>query len=122
MDTIFIDALIEEYHKENGKDDTFTTMAYDNILSLLRSTYSNHLHKENLKNRLKTLKDHFGVCYDHFHGLSGFSWNPITKMFEPKAEVWKELIKAKPEVKKWIRTPIKYYDKLFEIYSTDRAI
>ncbi|XLT65165.1 hypothetical protein HN873_021604, partial [Arachis hypogaea] len=28
---------------------------------------------------------------------------------------------AKPEVKKWMHTPIKHYDKLFEIYGTDRA-
>ncbi|XLS67083.1 hypothetical protein HN51_018106 [Arachis hypogaea] len=122
MDTIFIDALIEECRKGNRVDGTFTTMAYDNILSLLRSIYGNHLRKKNLKNRLKTLKDHFGVCYDHFHGLSGFTWNPITKMFEAEAEVWEELIKAKPKVKKWMRTPIKHYDKLFEIYGTDRAI
>ncbi|XP_057720378.1 uncharacterized protein LOC130934870 [Arachis stenosperma] len=115
MDTTFIDALIEECHKGNRVDGTFTTMAYDNILSHLRSIYGNHIHKENLKNRLKTLNDHFGVCYDNFHGLSGFSWNSITKMFEAEAEVWKELIK------KWMRTPIKHYDKLFEIYGTDRA-
>ncbi|XLS75120.1 hypothetical protein HN51_031989 [Arachis hypogaea] len=57
MDTTFIDALIEECLKENRVDDTFTTMSYDNILSLLRSTCSNHLHKKNLKNRLKTLKE-----------------------------------------------------------------
>ncbi|KAL4292625.1 hypothetical protein AHAS_Ahas18G0046800 [Arachis hypogaea] len=115
MDTIFIDALIEECRKENRVDDTFTTMAYDNILSFLRSTYGNYLCKENFKNRLKTLKDHFGVCYDHFHCLSGFSWIPITKMFEAEAE-------AKPKMKKWMHTPIKHYDKLFEIYGTDRAI
>ncbi|QHO13628.1 uncharacterized protein DS421_15g517110 [Arachis hypogaea] len=93
MDTTFIDALIEECRKGNRVNGTFTTMAYDNILSLLRSIYGNHLRKENLKNRLKTLKDHFGVCYDHFHGLSGFSWNSITKIFEAEVEVWEELIK-----------------------------
>ncbi|RYR58437.1 hypothetical protein Ahy_A05g024210 [Arachis hypogaea] len=71
----------------------FTTMPYDNILSLFRSTYDNHLRKKNLKNRMKTLKDHFGVCYDHFHDLNGFSWNSIAKMFEAEAKVWKELIK-----------------------------
>ncbi|XLS51045.1 hypothetical protein HN51_011722, partial [Arachis hypogaea] len=98
MDTTFIDALIEECRKENRVDGTFTTMAYDNILSLLRSIYGNHLRKENLKNRLKTLKDHFEVCYDHFHGLSEFSWNLITKMFEAEAEVWKELIKEMGEL------------------------
>ncbi|RYR07504.1 hypothetical protein Ahy_B05g074866 [Arachis hypogaea] len=27
----------------------------------------------------------------------------------------------KPEVKKWMRTPIKHYNKLFEIYGTDRT-
>ncbi|KAL4301355.1 hypothetical protein AHAS_Ahas17G0292600 [Arachis hypogaea] len=97
MDTTFIDALIEECRKGNRVDGTFTTMAYDNILSLLRSIYGNHIRKENLKNRLKTLKDHFGVCYDNFHGLSGFSWNPITKMFEAEAEVWEELIKVAKE-------------------------
>ncbi|RYQ93402.1 hypothetical protein Ahy_B09g099681 [Arachis hypogaea] len=63
MDTTFIDALIEECRKGNRVDDTFTTMAYDNILLLLRSIY----------------------------------------------------------VKKWMRTPIKHYDKLFEIYGTHRA-
>ncbi|XP_015967248.1 uncharacterized protein LOC107490966 [Arachis duranensis] len=93
MDTTFIDTLIEESRKGNRVDGTFTTMAYDSILSLLRSIYGNHIRKENLKNRLKTLKDHFGVCYDNFHGLSGFFWNPITKMFEAEAEVWEELIK-----------------------------
>ena len=36
MDTTFIDALIEESRKGNRVDGTFTTMAYDNILSLLR--------------------------------------------------------------------------------------
>ncbi|KAL4337896.1 hypothetical protein AHAS_Ahas12G0156000 [Arachis hypogaea] len=87
MDTTFIDALIEDCCKGNRVDDTFITMAYDNMLSLLRSIYSNHLRKENLKNRLKTLKDHFGICYDNFHRLRRFSWNPITKMFEAEVEV-----------------------------------
>ncbi|RYR73058.1 hypothetical protein Ahy_A02g007344 isoform A [Arachis hypogaea] len=121
MDITFIDALIEECYKRNRMDDTFTTMAYDNILLLLRSIYGNHLCIENLKNRLKTLKNHFGVCYYHFHRLSRFFWNPIIKMFEAKVEVWEELIKAKSKVKKWMHTPIKHYDKLFEIYSTNRA-
>ncbi|RYQ84496.1 hypothetical protein Ahy_B10g103863 [Arachis hypogaea] len=122
MDTIFIDALIEECCKENRVDDTFITILYDNILLLLRSTCSNHLHKKNLKNRLKTLKVHFGVCYDHFHGFNRFSWNPIIKIFEVEVEVWEELIEEKLKVKKWMYTPIKYYDKLFEIYDTNREI
>ena len=94
MDAAFLDALIEECGKGNRVDGTFTTTAYDNTLTVLRSSFGNHLRKDNLKNRLKTLKDHFGACYDLFHGLSGFSRNPITKMFEAKQEVWRELVKV----------------------------
>ena len=94
MDLAFLDALIEECGKGNRVDGTFTTSVYDNILTILTSAFENHLRKDNLKNRLKTLKDHFGICYDLFHSLSGFSWNPITKMFEAEPEVWEELVKV----------------------------
>ena len=94
MDAAFLDALIEECGKGNRVDGTFTTTVYDNTLAALRSSFGNHLRKDNLKNRLKTLKDHFGACYDLFDGLSGFSWNPITKMFEVEQEVWEELVKV----------------------------
>ncbi|MED6224969.1 hypothetical protein PIB30_089215 [Stylosanthes scabra] len=40
-------------------------------------------------------------------------------MAEP--EVWSDPIKAKPNAKKWIRTPIKHYDKLYFTYGQDRA-
>ncbi|QHO27408.1 hypothetical protein HN51_024370 [Arachis hypogaea] len=94
MDAAFLDALIEEYSKENIVDGTFTTTAYDNVLATLKASFGNHLRKDNLKNRLKTLKDHFGVCYDLFHNLSGFSWNPETKLFTAEPEVWADLIKS----------------------------
>ncbi|XLT13868.1 hypothetical protein HN51_059558, partial [Arachis hypogaea] len=77
--------------KKNRVDGTFITSTYDNFFATLKASFGNHLHKDNLKNRLKTLKDHFGVCYDLFHNLSGFSWNPDTKLFT--AEVWADLIK-----------------------------
>ncbi|MED6219161.1 hypothetical protein PIB30_033270 [Stylosanthes scabra] len=37
-------------------------------------------------------------------------------------EVWADLLKAKPYAKKWMRTPIKHYDKLYFIYGQDRAV
>ncbi|XP_052110773.1 uncharacterized protein At2g29880-like [Arachis duranensis] len=121
MDVAFLDALIEECSKGNRVEGTFTTTAYDNVLATLKASFGNHLRKDNLKNRLKTLKDHFGVCYDLFHNLSGFSWNPETKLFTAESEVWADLIKARPDAKKWMRTPIKHYDKLYFIYGQDRA-
>ncbi|MED6146962.1 hypothetical protein PIB30_039647 [Stylosanthes scabra] len=44
------------------------------------------------------------------------------KAFMAEPEVWEELIKARPDAKKWMRTPIKHYDKLYFIYGQDRAI
>ncbi|RYR05145.1 hypothetical protein Ahy_B06g084999 [Arachis hypogaea] len=61
MDVAFFDALIEECSKGNRVDGTFTITAYDNILATLKASFANHLRKDNLKNRLKILKDHFGV-------------------------------------------------------------
>ncbi|KAL4315379.1 hypothetical protein AHAS_Ahas15G0179200 [Arachis hypogaea] len=94
MDATFLDALIEECSKRNRVDSTFTTSAYENVLVILKASFGNHLWKDNLKNRLKTLKDHFGVCDDLFHNLSEFSWNPNTKLFTAKLEVWADLIKV----------------------------
>ncbi|KAL4345149.1 hypothetical protein AHAS_Ahas11G0249500 [Arachis hypogaea] len=93
MDAAFLDTLIEECSKGNRVDGTFTTTAYDNVLATLKASFGNYLRKDNLKNGLKTLKDHFGVCYDLFHNLSGFSWNPDTKLFTAEPEVWADLIK-----------------------------
>ncbi|KAL4288377.1 hypothetical protein AHAS_Ahas19G0280100 [Arachis hypogaea] len=45
----------------------------------------------------------------------------LVDFFEIQLQRCLRLIKTKPEVKKWMRTPIKHYDKLFEIYGTDRA-
>lgn len=47
--------------------------------------------KQNLKNRLKTLKNNFSNCYDTFKGNNGFAWSPVTKLWSTKSEVWKEL-------------------------------
>ncbi|KAL4321999.1 hypothetical protein AHAS_Ahas14G0166600 [Arachis hypogaea] len=58
MYTTFLHALIEKCSKGNRIDSTFTTSAYGNVLATLRASFRNHLRKDNLKNRLKNLKDH----------------------------------------------------------------
>ncbi|XVF88265.1 hypothetical protein PTKIN_Ptkin19aG0036000 [Pterospermum kingtungense] len=54
-------------------------------------------------------------------GLSGFAWNSKTKLFYAEPETWRELIQAKPVVKKWMTTPIQNYEKLLELFGKDRA-
>ena len=36
----------------------------------------------------------FNTCLDIFKGLSSFSWNPKTKLFDVEPEVWNDLIKV----------------------------
>ncbi|RYR13367.1 hypothetical protein Ahy_B04g070402 isoform C [Arachis hypogaea] len=50
--------------------------------------------KNHIKNRMKTLKHHFTEAYDLFHHLSGFAWNPVSRKFEAKEEVWQDFIKV----------------------------
>lgn len=121
MDVVLIDALLEQQVNGNRVDGTFTTTAYNNILTICRDELKYPFNKDHLKNRIKTLKTNFYTCHELFKGLSGFAWSPLTKMFEAEPEVWKTLIEAKPNAKKWRHTEINYYDKLSELFANDRA-
>ncbi|PWA49620.1 myb/SANT-like domain-containing protein [Artemisia annua] len=101
---------------------TFTPHVYANMVEEL-SLYKPDIKKENLQNRLKTLKGNFAQYYDIFRGtsLSGFSWNPVTKLMDAEEEVWEALIKNKPEASKWRKKPMNHYDELFELFAKDRA-
>ena len=90
MDESFIDALLEEIAK--GK--RLTTSAYYNMVQSLTTTYGSHITKNHLKNRKKTLSVRFAELYDLFNGLSGFSWSPMTKLFEADDQVWNDLLEV----------------------------
>ncbi|XP_062085441.1 uncharacterized protein At2g29880-like [Humulus lupulus] len=121
MDIVLIDALLEQQANGNRVDGTFTTTAYNNVLKICRDKLKYPFDKEHLKNRMKTLKANFNACHDLFKGLSGFSWNSNTKLFEAEPEVWTILIESKPSAKKWRHTEIHHYDKLSELFAKDRA-
>ncbi|KAH7855776.1 hypothetical protein Vadar_028706 [Vaccinium darrowii] len=122
MDDALIDALYNQHVEGNMVNQTFTTLAYDNVIKELREAFNMDLDKTKIRNRLKTIKEHFGECYDLFKNrTSGFAWCPITRTFSAEPEVWKELIAVQPSAEKWMTTPISNYDKLAEIFGKDRA-
>ncbi|WJX10733.1 hypothetical protein P8452_01419 [Trifolium repens] len=121
MDQMLLNALAEEANKGNRHDGAWTTEAYNNMVKDLRSTIGPNITKNHIKNRMKTLKNHFAEAYDLFHSLSGFSWNPITRKFDAEDDVWEELIKGKPHAARWRKMQIKHYDILTELFATDRA-
>ncbi|QHO51240.1 uncharacterized protein DS421_1g29220 [Arachis hypogaea] len=100
MDEVLLNALAEEASKGNRHDGSWTTEAYANVVKTLSIAIGPHITKNHIKNRIKTLKDHFAEAYDLFHHLSGFE---------------------KPQAEKWKKMQIKHYDTLKELFGADRA-
>ena len=94
MDQILLNALMEEVHKGNRHDGSFSSEAYLNVVAVLRSNIDPTITKQHIKNRMKTLKDRFGEAYDLFGSLSGFGWNSTTRRFTAEEQVWQELIRV----------------------------
>ncbi|PWA62895.1 myb/SANT-like domain-containing protein [Artemisia annua] len=122
MDDEFIRVMLLEKEKGNRIGGTFTSQAYANMVEELNRTLKLNLSRKNLQNRLRTIKEHFALCYDVFRGttLSGFSWNPVSELIEAEGEVWKALIKANPEASIWKTKTISNYDDLYELFSKDK--
>lgn len=66
MDEAFIDALLNQHYQGFRVDGTFTTNAYNNIIIELKEKLQMEFTKDHLKNRMKTLKEHFNESYDFF--------------------------------------------------------
>ncbi|XP_068466573.1 uncharacterized protein [Phaseolus vulgaris] len=106
MDFRLLNAMIDEASMGNRIDGSWTTQGYTNIVKSLHQTGLVGITKNNVKNRQKSLKDKWREIHDLFSGLSGFAWNPSTKIFEAEDE-------AKPSTAKWRVNPIRHY-KLME--------
>ena len=96
MHAAFIEALLSEQNAGNRPNGTFSSTAYNNIVKALNEKLNITFDKDKLKNRIKTLKKYFNQFHDVFKGvaLSGYSWNPSTKLIEAEDEVWEALKKV----------------------------
>ncbi|KAM0020743.1 putative Myb/SANT-like domain-containing protein [Helianthus debilis subsp. tardiflorus] len=123
MDNFFIQAMIVQQENGNRVNGNFTTHAYNNMVAELRTKLQMDFTKNHLKNRLKTLKEHFSQWYDMFHGtsLNGFTWNSSTQLIEAEEEVWDKLIESKPDAAAWKTKKVSNFNKMLELFSKDRA-
>jgi len=94
MDFRLLNAMIDEASIGNRINGSWTTQGYTNIIKSLHHSGLVGITKNNVKNRQKILKDKWCEIHDLFNGLSGFAWNPSTKIFEAEDEVWDMLIKV----------------------------
>ncbi|XP_010666659.2 uncharacterized protein LOC104883794 isoform X1 [Beta vulgaris subsp. vulgaris] len=121
MDALLIEALLHQQLIGNRINGQWTFSSYDTMVKELREKLDLPIKKEHLQNRQKTLKKIFNDAYDMFKNSSGFGWDEESKRFVAEPEVWKALIEAKPEAKKWTTTPLPFYEKLLDLSAKDRA-
>nr|POF08038.1 hypothetical protein CFP56_17764 [Quercus suber] len=93
MDGFLLNVMLEEQNNGNRPNGTWSSQAYSNMCKKCSESFNFAVEKCNIKNRIKTLKD----------------------------EVWEPLIEANPNAKKWKRTPIHHNEKLFDLFSKDKA-
>ncbi|QHN91774.1 uncharacterized protein LOC110264863 isoform X2 [Arachis ipaensis] len=122
MDEVLLNALAEEALKGNRHDGSWTTEAYAKAVKTLSIAIGPNITKNHIKNRMKTLKDHFVQAYDLFHHLSGFARNLVTRKFEAEEEVLQDFIKEKLYAEKWKKMQIKHYDTLKELFGADKVM
>lgn len=92
MDEYLIDVLYEETFCGRKFDRSFTATAYANASKAMSQKFGENIPKGHIKNRLKTIKQNFGLAYDLVKKTSGLGWNVETRMLEADPQVWKELI------------------------------
>ncbi|GKB30551.1 putative nuclease HARBI1, partial [Tanacetum coccineum] len=107
----------------NRPNGNFLSHAYNNIVKALSDKFNITFEKEKLKNRIKTLKKYFNQFHDVFKevSLSGYAWNPSTRLIEAEDDVWEALKKDKPDVYELKTKQVNCYDEMYALWAKDRA-
>ena len=92
MDDFLLNVMLEEQNNGNRPNGTWSSHAYLNMSKKCSASFGYAVEKGNIKNCIKTLKGTFHSCHDIFKNMSGFAWNPITRLFKAENEVWEPLI------------------------------
>ncbi|KAG5520314.1 hypothetical protein RHGRI_033025 [Rhododendron griersonianum] len=121
MDDYLVDVLYEQALYGNKIDRSFTATACANASKAMSQKFGENILKEHIKNRLKTIIQNFNLAYDLVKNTSGLGWNEETRMLEADPDVWKELLAANPNAKKFHMRPLPKFDQLVAIYGKDRA-
>ncbi|XP_073153931.1 uncharacterized protein At2g29880-like [Henckelia pumila] len=121
MDEFLLDFLLEQKNQGQKPDRNFSQAAYNAAIEAINSKFTMKVNKDNVQNRLKTLKRKMTIALEVFKRGSGFGWNDITKQIEAPEEVCDALIKVYPDAKHVRNIAIPYFPVLREIFEKDRA-
>lgn len=120
MNEYLIDSLLHQQAIGNRGESKFLSVAYDNIIDGVGDRFGVAIDRNNIKNRLKYIKDSFHECKNLLGEDSRIKWNAESKRFHADPHVWRELVERKPEAKKWMTKTIDHHDRLMELFGKDK--
>ncbi|CAL4919034.1 unnamed protein product [Urochloa decumbens] len=120
MNEYLIDSLLYQQSIGHRGESRFSSVAYDSIVTGVGQRFGVAIDRNNIKNRLKYIKDTFYECRNLLSGDTRIKWCPESRRFNADPNVWRELIQRNPEAKKWMTKTIDHYDRLMELFSKDR--
>ncbi|CAN6281409.1 unnamed protein product [Urochloa humidicola] len=120
MNEYLIDSLLHQQSIGNRGESRFFSVAYDSIVTGVGQRFGVAIDRNNIKNRLKYIKDTFYECRNHLGEDTRIKWCPESRRFNADPNVWRELIQKKPEAKKWMTKTIDHYDRLMVLFGKDR--
>ncbi|RCV40929.1 hypothetical protein SETIT_9G094500v2 [Setaria italica] len=120
MNEYLIDSLLHQQSIGNRGEARFFSVAYDSIVTGVGERFGVAIDRNNIKNRLKYIKESFYECRNILSEDTRIKWCPESRRFNADPNVWRELIQRKPEAKKWMTKTIDHYDRLMELFGKER--
>jgi hypothetical protein len=94
MNEYLIDSLLHQQSIGNRGEARFFTVAYDSIVTGVGQRFGVAIDKNNIKNRLKYIKETFYECRNLLSEDTRIKWSPESRRFNADPNVWRELIQV----------------------------
>ncbi|PON50284.1 Myb/SANT-like domain containing protein [Trema orientale] len=118
--TILEDLVTKGYRCDNGSFKPGTNLIIEKALTNIFPTCGIKANPH-IDSKMKVLRKQYSIVYDML-SKSGFGWNDVKKCVEVDSEeVWQSYVQHHKEAEGWKRRPFPLYEKLMNIYGTDRA-
>ncbi|KAL2453063.1 hypothetical protein Adt_45800 [Abeliophyllum distichum] len=121
MDGLMIVALVNEVLASHKRSDNgFTAFQISKAVESVKNGCGIIVSDKNVRARLKTLKREYAEV-SQLLSISGFGWDAETGRITADSIAWDDLVKGKPDFRKWRTKLCRRYDDMEFIFGNDTA-